>query len=361
MWRLKNTGSRNLKIVTLVLSLLPLAWLVTIAIVWRQSQLRMQITHIEFSADGDLLAVGLYRAFAVRVPEKLPRLTELERSIVFLDGASGRQRRPALQQRADGHVTRLALNSNRRFFSLSRDSTRVAVAALDGSVEIMSLNSLEQPVAHLEAIESCRGSVAYGTRKLAMAGTLGVCVGSLSEGSTKLLSRLQLLRWLAFGPDGTLLGVATDENVRLFDLESQAEQYRWPQQDEPHVSIRSFAFAPTSRTIAIACSDGLRVWSYPEGAVMRIGTRTEDSEDDAILALAYSNDGRLLAAGGPAGIQVWDTQNWTQVDSGVSTVGITALTFAPSRPQLAIATEEGLISVVDVRQGRLLWSRRVDD
>jgi RNA polymerase sigma factor (sigma-70 family) len=148
---------------------------------------------------------------------------------------------------------------------------------------------------------------------------------------------------LAFSPDGrTLACVAGRGEVRLWDVAGDrvvrtfnAEHPR----DKP-VVCPSIAFSPDGRHLAQAYTDGhpgpsyLRVWDVAEGKLAR--TLVDGAEFD-LWAVAFSADGKLLAAGDMNGrVRLFDTARWEQVGGLDARDQLRSLAFAPGGRTLAL-------------------------
>lgn len=67
--------------------------------------------------------------------------------------------------------------------------------------------------------------------------------------------------------------------------------------------------------------------------------------------LAFSGDGRLLAAGGARGYGVWDAQAGSPIRQETPGLGIHRVAFGPQGTLLALGAEDGRVLVVDLRTG----------
>jgi TolB-like protein len=70
-----------------------------------------------------------------------------------------------------------------------------------------------------------------------------------------------------------------------------------------------------------------------------------------IADVAFSSDGRLLAAGGVRGYGVWDAQTGTLIRRDASMAGVARLTFGAQGTLLAIGGVDGRVTLVDLRSG----------
>jgi WD40 repeat protein/DNA-binding SARP family transcriptional activator len=117
----------------------------------------------------------------------------------------------------------------------------------------------------------------------------GETIATLTEHSTNLV------RGLAFNQDGDLMATASDDTTAiLWDATSFEPLHRL----EGHsAAVLNAAFDPSRREIATASADGtVKIWNVETGIL-----RLTLSAPGALSDIAYSPDGRYLAAIGPEG------------------------------------------------------------
>ena len=118
--------------------------------------------------------------------------------------------------------------------------------------------------------------------------------------------------------------------------------------------VRFTAISPDGRQIAAACRDQkIRLFSAPGGVL----AQTLDPGDMRVGSLAYSRNGRRLAAGGPGAAQVFDTESGQRV-AVISSLGerVDAIALSPDGQRLAVAPGELPAELWDVAPQKRLAS-----
>lgn len=162
---------------------------------------------------------------------------------------------------------------------------------------------------------------------------------------------------LAFSPDGKTLAVTggPGRTVELWDTGTQA---LWRTLRDSGSVPKRLDFAPDGRTLAVAGDDGsVTVWDAKDGRQLtQFG-----AHDEAIIALAYSPDGRVLATGASLDpvARLWEAATGRPLATLEGhKAGLTSLAFAPGGTSIATASGDGTIMLWDTEQSRRLGTLR---
>jgi WD40 repeat protein/serine/threonine protein kinase len=161
-----------------------------------------------------------------------------------------------------------------------------------------------------------------------------------------------MLHAVVFSPEGRRLATASgDRAVRLWDI-STGSLLAPPLGHDG--CVPAVAFHPDGNSVATACDDGsIRCWNAVTGAPA--GFPLDHGSPAA--ALGFSPNGSRLAAGGPGGFSLWDAQTGLPIQPPRrqrSTRGITAIAFSPDGATLAMASDDGMVRLLDAATGRSL-------
>jgi WD40 repeat protein len=171
----------------------------------------------------------------------------------------------------------------------------------------------------------------------------------------RLLGRLRPGVWnggaastpLAFSPDGELLAVGSNfSDVWLFNVASHAKVATLS--DHSQWGFGGVAFSPNGRILAATSTIGTFLWNTATWKPMGHVLGALDSDN---MSIAFSPDGRRLAVSGGNKVQVWDVANWTQIgDPFINTESsgeneVTSVAFSTDGQTLAVGTASGSVQL----------------
>jgi WD40 repeat protein len=164
-----------------------------------------------------------------------------------------------------------------------------------------------------------------------------------------LIGHEDLVRGVAFSPDGTLLATTSyDCTVRLWDLATGQPARTLTGHEDV---VRGVAFSPDGTLLATACYDcTVRLWDLATGQT----TRALTGHDRAVRGVAFSPDGTLLAtASDDRTARLWDlaTGQTTRTLTGHEST-VDALAFSPDGALLATASYDCTARLWDLATGQ---------
>jgi WD40 repeat protein len=194
---------------------------------------------------------------------------------------------------------------------------------------------------------------AYATRPTPEARAAAAMAVQRSDRMIAILRRRapvsRTIHEVVFSPDGSTLAARADGEVVLWSIST-----RRPVAILQQRGIGSIAFSPNRKLLAVPDHDEVRLWDWsgPRPTFERL-----PSSGDTVIAVAFSRDGKLLAAGSRDGsVSVWDVARRrvrrTLVPSGVRVpdVGsaVLSVAFSPDQRWLASGHADGMVVLWDV-------------
>jgi WD40 repeat protein len=166
---------------------------------------------------------------------------------------------------------------------------------------------------------------------------------------------------LAFAPDGTILATAgTDQLVKLWNVaaanrEGSPLRYALTGHRSPIVAL---AFTTDSRLLASAGQDGVvKLWDTSTG----VERATLANPANFVASLAFSPDGKFLAAWSHHGVKLWDVGTGKELPAAPKHERLLrALAFAPDSRRLATADQEGFVRIWRATTAEKLAEWRLD-
>jgi WD40 repeat protein/class 3 adenylate cyclase len=280
--------------------------------------------------------------------------------------------RPELSVPADGPAPA---------FGVSPDSGSLALGSRDGSVTVYDLASgahRDLHGRHNAAVVGV-GFAPGGKTLVTTSDDTNVIAWDLRSG--EILETLRGHNGRVFGPafssdSSTLYTVSLDGSLIAWDLSGERRLGRpltagignqlGPQ--NPVDDAPSFDLSPDGRWLAVTQADGTVVIRDAESLALREELRA--AKRGAVLDVAFSPDGRLLAAGGVAGqVTLWATKTWQRVNGPLAGPGrglpeggreaIRTVAFSPDSSVVAAGSESVVLANASVPpdfDGRIfLW------
>jgi WD40 repeat protein len=183
-------------------------------------------------------------------------------------------------------------------------------------------------------------------RTTSPAGANAVAEAELAE--ARRAASYGMVRSLSFSPDGKQLIASHDAATILWDPATGKEMRHWPQAYGP--AAFHVRFLPDSHTLITTDQAAFQFFDVNTGQPCR----RYDGHDSEINTIAYSPDGKQIATAalsGSGSIRVWDTNSRRVVwQSGARTPGTHLLAFSPQGRLLAAASGPNII-VWDLKTG----------
>ncbi|MGG6292897.1 caspase family protein [Leptolyngbya sp. AN02str] len=151
--------------------------------------------------------------------------------------------------------------------------------------------------------------------------------------------------------DGTIcLWSETTQVIRVASRIGPKHQLQWqtaisPKQSEARVSITELAFSPNASQIAAIAADSnqIKIWDSESGIL-----QFEIELPEVATHIAYSPDGKLLAASSGNILTFWDTQTGQSRGQMSQTWPIDYLAFGPTELTLLLGSANGSVELWDV-------------
>jgi WD40 repeat protein len=221
---------------------------------------------------------------------------------------------------------------------LARELAASAQASIDQNFE----TSVRKSLAAVSAVRRARVAPPRAVEDVLRQGLLGLRLRAVLAGGGSV-------RVTRFSPDGTILLVAGAGGARLFDLAHGFAMRRL----RPVTRLADAVFGDNGRLVAAGgtgTDHTVHVWDVDTGTPL-----STLGMDDAVLSVAFSADGRLIAAGGADGTaRVWTVAGGLPLavfrhPSGVSRGDdVQLVSFSPDGTRLLTVGGDRFARVFDV-------------
>jgi WD40 repeat protein/serine/threonine protein kinase len=160
---------------------------------------------------------------------------------------------------------------------------------------------------------------------------------------------------VAFHPDGKHLAtVGADQQVKVWDLTTEKKVFA-----EPCYAVHNngtaytVAFSPDGRQLAAGSDGAVKVWDWRSPQLLH---KFAGHPKPRAISVAFSRDGRRLASGsGPGSVKLWDPEAGGEpLCSFPKSAGVAALAFSPDGGRLATASFSRRVEVWDTTTGERL-------
>jgi WD40 repeat protein len=303
------------------------------------------VNSIDFTSDGRLLATG-----------------DSDGEVRLWDTATRRQIGAALSPSGNGPL------------AFSPDGTTVATAGFNGMIRLWNTaRVVGTPIqGHSGSVNAVAYSPDGGT--IATAGDDGTLrfwsAATHEQIGVPLTGHTGPIIGAAYSPDGSLVATTSgDGSLRLWD--TRGRSLKRTVATEPGVYV-SAAFSPDGTTLAIAGEDGpIRLVRIGDGASTPIagadnphvlvppGGQVSGAAD---MWVAFSPDGRTVAAAHGDEVRLWDTSTHQQIGKPFTGHAglLTALAFSPDGTKLATGSKDQTVRLWDVASHRLIGTPLTD-
>ncbi|MFF3893818.1 helix-turn-helix domain-containing protein [Streptomyces sp. NPDC001812] len=270
-------------------------------------------------------------------------LTDVEHA--FLDASHGHERK-------DRRRSRLVLTAVTAALCLALVAAGLAVGQRQSAVTAQHLAQSRQLAAQSDTLLDSEPDLAsllavhaYRTSPTREA-TAALYAAAALPLRKRLTSGTEPVHSLALSPDGHTL--AAHGKVRIWDLPGGRLRHTFTGLDHSEVA----AFSPDGRTLAVAGVGGddamISLWDPVTGR--KLGTFTVP--DGSVRGMAFSPDGRSVAASSSAAVRVWDVATGRTRHSFTGRLHPQAVAFGPDGRTVAAAGLNRQVRVWDMATGR---------
>jgi len=239
----------------------------------------------------------------------------------------------------NGPVMRMAVGRTQSLIAAASGAREAKVFETPSFREIASLEYLPAPVSGLDF--SADGNIVY---LASQDGNIHVWRFRERRVTRSFKAHRANIAGIATGPEGTILLIGGDRNIKLIDAENGQEKRALPTLQE---DVVAFAVHPEKSAFAVAHPSG-RIVIY--NLLLLTPLKVIDISPERPSSLAFSVDGRLLAVGtNSGGVREWNIIAWAQTGhTKVHSGPVTALTYDTDRRWRGTSSLDSTISLQSV-------------
>jgi WD40 repeat protein len=249
--------------------------------------------------------------------------------------------------------------------ALTNDGRRLASSSMDGSIKLWDVATAPGPAPVVfdhtvcDVVFSSDGKTVFAVDESGLFKHCDAATGR-ERNPEKALTALPLGQILGqtwftgpygqttwtIAPDGKTVAYADvrREVISVQETTTAKETRAFPYKG----SVNALVFAPDSKTLACGGTVGVTLWNVDTGKA----THSLQGFTDLVPGLAFSNDGRLLAAGGfDRSVQVWNAATGQRLYRLERTDLVWAVAFSRDCKLLAVATDR-TISIHQATDGQ---------
>ncbi len=180
---------------------------------------------------------------------------------------------------------------------------------------------------------------------------------------------MEMARWgngiitdAVYSPDGSLIAIGSTLGITIYESDTFEESAHI----ETDAGVNRIHFSPDGETLAAGLTDNtVKIWNVASGELVNTfeNAKKEDVNDqsffeDEVTDLDFSNDGKFIAAGSPAGaVSVWDVSSGDLIRTDIRrnnsefTGYISSVFFSPDGQSLFSASWDGTVRMISMLDG----------
>jgi WD40 repeat protein len=313
------------------------------------------VCSVSFSPDGRTLAAGSYRgkSFSEDVHWCIG---DIGQTVALFGADTGSSQGVLENVRYQGSSWGLPSTPLGQFLSFSPDGRTLAAGTWDGTVKLWDC-ATRQPkdILRTGCLRVTNVAFSRDGRTLALASPDSLTLwDTASDGAGKQVDPPGIgVRSFAFSPDSELIAVGSRYSVRGAALWDVNRAYRKSSVPITEGDVLALAFGSNGRYLALGGRKTAVLWDVGEGK-----SRFE-VKGPWTVAVALSPDCEILATAGADGLRFWKTATGEPVSAFRPVPGVGSLAYSPDGRLLAAGDTSGYVTVWDTSTGRRRWSARV--